>query len=187
MVEKFERKPELRQEEGEREPTPFGVVGIFTSPEKGEPMIEHQSVTVITGEGIEGDRYAERIGLFSKTKSMPEDESQITLISLQGINEANDELMSQGNKPFSMDETRRNIIVLISPEELNSLIGQKFKLGDIEMEGTIKCDPCTRPDKLSGKKNFKTAFENRGGLRAKILNNGEIKTGDPLVVSRING
>jgi MOSC domain-containing protein YiiM len=158
------------------------LLGIFMSADMGEVMKEVQSAKLLAGVGIEGDRYATRKGAFNKgeKKRIPDSDRQVTLISSSAIAEANEELLAQGKPPFSNFETRRNLIVNISPDDLNNLVGKKFKLGEVIMQAVELCEPCDRPDGLSGKKGFKLAFENRGGIRVRVLNDGVIGLGDTL-------
>jgi MOSC domain-containing protein YiiM len=47
--------------------------------------------------------------------------------------------------------------------------------------GEELCDPCERPSKLANKKGFLKAYDNNGGIRAQVLDSGEITIGDLLV------
>ncbi len=62
------------------------------------------------------------------------------------------------------------------------LIGREFQIGMARFRGVKYCDPCTRPNKLSGRKmNFKETFFDRGGLIAEVVEGGIIKIGDPVI------
>ena len=151
------------------------VVQIFIAPKAGEPMREVKEVQMIAGVGLEGDRYALDLGAFSKAKRKAI--RHVTLISLDGINQANAELTA----PFLVAETRRNIVLDgISAEELNNFVGKEFGIGDARVRGVELCDPCKRPSALSGTSGFEIAFKNRGGLRIEIISSGKIKVGDIL-------
>lgn len=150
------------------------VVAIFTCRTKGLPMQESVSVKALEGLGLDNDRYALGTGAYPRTDSRPRD---VSLISLEAIREAN----RVSGTSFTMAETRRNIIT--TDIDLNQLVGKEFWVGDVKMYGVEPCDPCPRPGKLAGKGGtaFKTAFTQRGGLRAKILTNGIITVGDPII------
>lgn len=64
------------------------------------------------------------------------------------------------------------------PEELNSLLGEIFVIGEVVLQGTDLCIPCARPALLDGRpqdgKAFIETFTKRGGLRARILQGGVI-------------
>lgn len=150
------------------------IIRIFVSPDKGQPMQEVKKVKAIAGLDLEGDRYASGKGAWSNSKR--EAIRHVSLISLEAIRLANTEL----EVPFSEKETRRNIVTTCTTDELNNLVGKRFRLGNVLMEGTELCDPCSRPSKLAKKEGFDKAFANRGGLRAAILSDGEISVGDEI-------
>lgn len=160
------------------------IVGIFTAPKMGAPMESHQSIQAIAEVGLDGDRYALRMGAYSEGRTgkqgrIPDSDRQVSIIALHGIAEANAMLADKGIEPFSPAETRRNLVVdNVSFEQMNNLVGQRFLVGDIEMEGVELCTPCTRPAIVNGRKqngkDFEEAFENKGGIRARVLNDGTI-------------
>jgi MOSC domain-containing protein YiiM len=103
------------------------------------------------------------------------------LIVGTGIEDANQELEASGLKPYLPSEVRRNIVIEgMSSDDLNQLVGKEFSLGPLRLRATELCVPCERPAKLSEKSNFLSAFKNRGGIRAQILDSGEVRVGDQL-------
>ena len=103
------------------------------------------------------------------------------LIVGTGIEDANQELEASGLKPYLPSEVRRNIVIEgMSSDDLNQLVGKEFSLGPLRLRATELCVPCERPAKLSEKSNFLAAFKNRGGIRAQILDSGEVRVGDQL-------
>jgi len=187
---RFETEPQIPSVE--REPEYSKLVAIFTSPTPGAPMIQHARILAIPGVGLVGDRYAERIGTYSVTRKrkkarvMPDNDHQVSIISFSGIDQANAILLQLGVDPFKPSETRRNLLVSLSPDVLNRLINKQFKIGSVLFEGVGICDPCTRPAELLGRspsdaESFKTAFEGKGGIRAKIINAGSISIGNTII------
>jgi hypothetical protein len=155
------------------------IHSIYISSQAGEPMNKRESAQLIVGAGIEGDRYALGIGAFSS--SIPAKIRDVSLIALTGIDLANLELESNRMKKFFAIETRRNIVIEdMSSDALNQLVGKEFSLGLLRLRATELCAPCERPAKLSEKSNFLSAFKNRGGIRAQILDSGEVRVGDQL-------
>jgi hypothetical protein len=155
------------------------IHSIYIASQAGEPMNQRKSARLIVGAGIEGDRYALGIGAFSG--SIPAKIRAVSLIALTGIDLANLELESNGMKTFFAIETRRNIVIEdMSSDSLNQLVGKEFSLGPLRLRATELCVPCERPAKLSEKSNFLLAFKNRGGIRAQILDSGEVRVGDQL-------
>lgn len=66
---------------------------------------------------------------------------------------------------------RRNLIVDSPP--LSELLGNRFWIQGVELEGTQECTPCRWMDRMvaEGAKKFMSE-KFRGGLRARILNDG---------------
>jgi MOSC domain-containing protein YiiM len=156
------------------------IHSIYTSSSAGSKMIRQDKVKLIKGIGIEGDRYALGAGAFSN--SDPKKNRDITLIAKIGIDTSNRLLKYDGLAEFDMSETRRNVVIdQIQPSELNTLVGKVFYLGKIKLKGEELCDPCERPSKLANKKGFLKAYDNNGGIRAQVLDTGEITIGDLLV------
>ncbi|MBU3616376.1 sulfurase [Polynucleobacter sp. JS-Polo-80-F4] len=134
---------------------------------------------VNAGFGIEGDRYAMGMGAYSDV--LPIKVRHISLIALSGIETANDWLLAGDEPTFDGAETRRNVVLKdITADELNALVGQSFQLGSLQLLGTELCTPCERPAQLLNRPSFMEAFENRGGIRAEILNSGTLVVGDEL-------
>ena len=155
------------------------ISGIFIASLAGQAMRQKNDVKIIPGIGIEGDRYALGLGAYSKT--LPAKSRDISLITRDGIDAANQVLKRLGLDYFFDFETRRNIVIEgLSAPDLNSLVGKEFYLGKHKLRGTQLCTPCERPSKLTKKKGFLEAFEGRGGIRAQILEAGHIQIGDPL-------
>lgn len=161
------------------------AIAIFTSSRMGNAMIEHDSIRAIANVGLEADRYSTKIanGAYSAKRTgkpgrIPDLDRQVSLISLTAIAEANAQLALLGIAPFTPSDTRRNLVIDTSADVLNNLVGKVFKVGDVTMEGVELCTPCKRPPSLLGRNEhgqaFETAFEGRGGLRARVLSDGTI-------------
>ncbi|QOP41364.1 MOSC domain-containing protein [Sulfurimonas marina] len=153
---------------------PVFIHHIFTSPKHNyftrekfdvgdAPTIEHSKIKLTKDQGLEGDRFE-----FSKYP--------ITLISAEVINEISKEL------DFEVDPKlfRRNII--ISGIHLNSLIGKRFKLGNVECEGLAHCAPCTWMNAVIAKNTYKL-MKGRGGLRIRVLSDGELELGSTMIAT----
>jgi hypothetical protein len=163
------------------------IISINICPVMGAPMESQDSISLIQDKGLAGDRYAEGKGAYSKAprKNVPPELNQdrdivrdISIIAEEAILAANEEFGTD----FTFGETRRNVLVR-GMEDLRLLIGVIFTIGGVAMLGIEACDPCDRPSKLSGKKGFNEAFQNRGGLRARVLMDGEIRVGDSIEVA----
>jgi hypothetical protein len=140
---------------------------ICISPVAGGLMQEVAEIEAIEGQGLKGDRYSTGEGSFNKGK---QGKRQVTLMN---------SIFFEGSG-FEFKESRRNL--LIEGTELMWLIGRDFQIGAVYLRGVKYCDPCTKPNKLSGNtKSFKETFFDRGGLIAEVIKGGIIRIGDQLI------
>jgi MOSC domain-containing protein YiiM len=142
------------------------IEAIYTAAAEGEPMQGHETVQLVAGVGIPGDRYALGTGHFSDPKYA---DKQLTLVEAEVADRVG----------LRQDETRRNVIT--RGIVLEELIGRRFRLGGTEIRGIRPCDPCsylegrTRPG-------LTRDMAHKGGLRAEILAGGEVRVGDSIEV-----
>ena len=157
------------------------IHSIFIASEAGIAMRTIDHIKAIAETGLENDRYALGIGAFSTTAVGRV--RDITFIAQAAIDEAND-ILTQMNEPsYDGSHTRRNVVLTnINAQDLNQLVGNQFQIGEAVFEGTELCDPCKRPAKLLGRSVFMQAFENKGGIRAKVIQSGVLTIGAKLVV-----
>jgi len=100
---------------------------------------------------------------------------QLTFIQLEHI----EAFVAASSLPLAPHEPRRNLVT--EGVDLNSLCGQRFAVGDVQIEGLELCEPCslfarrTHPEILK-------FFVRKGGLRARILTDGFIRLGDPVTL-----
>ncbi len=143
------------------------VEGIFIGPEYElpEPV---QSVRAFAGRGLEGNRY------FFDADAPPG--RALTLIAAEALAEGE----AESGIELGAAESRRN--VLTRGIDLNGLVGERFRVGDVECVGVELCEPCTTLEKLTRPGVIK-AYVHRSGLNADILTDGEISVGD--VVARL--
>lgn len=146
-----------------------GVVAIFTAAKSGEPMQLAEIVQAVAGKGIVGDRKFRDGG--GGKKDTPDRE--ITLIESEAVEAVNRDY------PLRIEpiETRRNI--LTRGVALNHLVGREFTIGRVRLRGLRLCEPCGHLESLT-RKGVMRALLHRGGLRAEILEGGEIKVGDAV-------
>jgi hypothetical protein len=79
------------------------IVSINISPKKGQPMQSIDEVHAVPGKGLEGDRYFNRTGTFSKK---PGEGRQVTLIEIETIQALE---VERGIRLVPAD-TRRNLL-----------------------------------------------------------------------------
>ena len=146
------------------------VISIFISPTKGAPMTEVDEVKAIEGVGLDGDRYAAGAGTFVKKDNSTQ---EVTLIESEAIEAA---AISYGVE-LGLGDSRRNIVTRGVP--LNHLVGDRFQVGEVVLEGVKLCEPCGRLEKLT-QQPVRKAFAHRGGLRARVVTGGSIRSGDAV-------
>jgi MOSC domain-containing protein YiiM len=146
------------------------VVAIHISDSGSGPMKRVDQARAIEGQGLEGDRYFQKSGTFSK-KNDPSRE--ITFVEKEAI----DALATDYDIELEDGATRRNVMTEGVP--LNHLVGKEFVVGSIRVKGLRLCEPCGHLEELTGHP-VKTALKHRGGLRAQILSGGLIKAGDRI-------
>jgi MOSC domain-containing protein YiiM len=78
---------------------------------------------------------------------------------------------------FGVDEHRRNLTT--RGIRLAGLVGQPFRVGEVLLEGVRDCPPCEHLEQVTGKAVMR-ALVGRGGLRARVLEGGTIRVGDPI-------
>ena len=140
------------------------VEGIFIAGEKRQLPEPVERVRAVAGRGLEGNRYF--------YDEAPPGRA-LTLISAEALAEG----AAGSGVELGANESRRN--VLTSGIDLNALVGERFKVGDVECVGVELCEPCTTLEGLTRPGVIK-AYVHRAGLNADILTDGEIAVGDPV-------
>jgi len=145
------------------------VIAINIAAEAGVPMQSVNEARAVPGRGLEGDRYYEHKGTFSK----PQPDRELTLIEAEAVEAMKREL----NVDFGLSDSRRNVVTRGVP--LNHLVGQEFWIGEVKARGLRLCEPCSHLQKLSHEKVLR-GLVHRGGLRAQILSEGTIRVGESI-------
>jgi hypothetical protein len=138
------------------------VVSIHVAAGAGRPARTLTAARLVAGQGIEGDRHVIGTGTFPS--GLPG--SALTLIEQSVCEEL----------ALTPDEHRRNLVVdgLL---ELNDLVGHEFMIGQVRCRGMRLCEPCTVIQRYARRQIIRPLVH-RGGLRADILTDGEIRVGD---------
>ena len=143
------------------------LAAIFVAPTRGAPMQTLSDATVRARQGIEGDRF------FLADASSKE--RVITLIEAEALEAA----ARDYGVPFGAADCRRNL--LVRGVALNHLVGRRFRVGALVLEGKELCEPCDHLAKLTSIA-FKDALVHRGGLRAWVREGGVVRVGDAVIV-----
>jgi MOSC domain-containing protein YiiM len=124
-------------------------------------MIEVPVMECVAGRGIRGDRYFD---------FKDDYKGQITFFSLDVFEELCAALNAHDASPAA---ARRNVIT--RGFDLNEFIGKEFEIQGLRFYGTEESAPCYWMDGVfaPGAKDF---LKGRGGLRAKILSDGELRS-----------
>ena len=124
-------------------------------------MIEISEMECVAGRGIRGDRYFD---------FKDDYKGQITFFSVEVFDELCSAMQIHDCSPAL---ARRNVIT--RGVDLNEWIGQEFELQGIRFLGMEECRPCYWMDRAvaPGAQEF---LKGRGGLRAKILTNGRLRS-----------
>jgi MOSC domain-containing protein YiiM len=147
-----------------------GVVELVAVAAEAEgPMRTFSSAEVLAGRGLRGDRYAQGAGTFSDPSGRGYD---LTLVEAEALEE-----LAASGVVLTPAEARRNLVV--RGISLDSLIGKRFRVGEVECFGQRRCEPCAHLEKLT-RPGVLRGLVHRGGLRADVLSDGEIRTGDAV-------
>ena len=131
------------------------------------PTRDVAGITCVAGRGVEGDRFFDY---------KPDFKGQITFFDAAVYRRLAREL---GRSPIEPSASRRNVI--LEGIDLNELIGRCFSLGGIRFQGIEECRPCLWMDEAIGE-GAEERLTGWGGLRAQILEDGELVTGSAELV-----
>ena len=152
------------------------VVSIHIASAPATPAAAAGEVRAVAGRGLEGDRYFNRDGTFSKGDGP---DREVTLIEIESVEALDGGVLSAtgdtGGIKLAAADTRRNIATSGVP--LNHLVDKEFWVGSVLMRGTRLCEPCKHLDELT-QPGVMGGLIHRGGLRARILTEGVIRPGD---------
>ena len=139
------------------------VAGILIAAAAEAPMIRLEEARAVEGHGLEGDRYVDGRGTFSK----PGRGYQLTLVDAGALEDVG----------LSWEGARRNLVT--RGIDVNALAGRRFTIGGVRCVGRRLAEPCAHLERLSGP-GILRPLVHRGGLRADILAGGTIRVGDTV-------
>ncbi|MEZ4988334.1 MAG: MOSC domain-containing protein [Saprospiraceae bacterium] len=140
------------------------VKWIGIRPGRRKDLQAVESVEVNTRVGLLGDHYSGQSG-----------NRQVTLIQAEHLTAVAG--MLGKDAPIDPLLTRRNIVV----EGINLLALQhaRFKIGDVVLETTGPCEPCSRMEENLGAGGY-NAMRGHGGICARVVEGGHIQVGDAI-------
>ena len=143
------------------------VYKIGITNKNNQKIKEVNSINVLVNKGVLGDRHF---------KEFNDPYNQLSLIESENIDYYNTKFGL--NIPYI--DFRRNIIT--KGIQLNNLVGKKFQIGKVELEGIDLCRPCRHLSEVLNQDNIIKEFLRRGGLRCQILSSSSIEVGDKIKV-----
>jgi MOSC domain-containing protein YiiM len=136
---------------------------IGLRPARDVPMREAEHVDAETGRGLAGDRYTGSSGKRGITLIQAEHLPAIAALS--------------GHDAVQASTLRRNLVV--SGIALIALKDRRFRIGEVVLQGTGPCDPCSRMEAALGTGGY-NAMRGHGGICARIVRGGRIRLGDAV-------
>ena len=144
---------------------PGRVRWIGVRPAREAPMRVLAQVEAETGGGLAGDRFR-RSSTGKRGVTLIQGEHLPAIASLASLSSVAPETL------------RRNLVVEGIP--LAALVGKRFRVGAVVLEGTGPCDPCSRMEAALGEGGY-NAMRGMGGITARIIEGGRIAHGDAVV------
>ena len=139
-------------------------IGLRTQ-RRGEVQVVN-STLAIEGLGLEGDH---------RVKKTPGSARQVTLISREYIESI---CRHTGHTHVDPALLRRNLV--IAGMNMNLLRHQRLQIGEVILETSALCHPCSRMDEALGQGGTAAMF-GYGGLCAKVIQGGRLTVGDAVV------
>jgi MOSC domain-containing protein YiiM len=142
------------------------VEWIGVRPARDQPMQMLDRVRVSPGKGLEGDRFSGR----------ETSKRQVTLIQQEHLEVIASCLQRE---PIEPGVFRRNLVV--SGLNLLALKGKTFRVGDVMLEYTGLCHPCSKMEKALGPGAY-NAMRGHGGITTRVVEGGELELGSLVQV-----
>lgn len=129
-----------------------------------EAVQELEAAEISATQGLEGDHYHGR----SKKR-------QVTLLQWEHLPAIAGLMQTDRIDPSLL---RRNLVV--AGINVQSLMYSRFRIGEVILEGTGPCHPCSRMEENLGPGGYQ-AMRGHGGITCKVIRPGMIHRGDEVV------
>ncbi len=148
------------------------IEGIYIASQGSATAERVGEAEALEGRGIEGDRYSEGTGHWSRFGIRA---CEVTLV------EAEDLEAMEGEAGVSvMDgEHRRNVVT--RGIDLDDLRRKRFRIGEAVFEYQKPCSICRHVERLT-EPGMTEALKGRGGICARVVEGRKIREGDPIIV-----
>lgn len=137
---------------------------IGLGPARRADVIAVTEAVVRIGTGLDGDHHS----------PTGRGKRQVTLIQAEHLPAIASLLSRESVAPELL---RRNLVV--SGINLLALKDRPFRVGDVLLEGTGHCHPCSRMEETFGPGGY-NAVRGHGGITARVLEGGTIRVGDAV-------
>ena len=132
------------------------VLHVFRAPKRRAPMEELASAEVVTDEGLQGCAHAR-----------PGGKRQVLLVDVETL----------GVFQLEPGITRENVTT--EGLDVNGLaIGQRLRLGEVELEVSAVCDPCEQIEAL--RDGLQAEMQGRRGMLCRVVAGGTLRRGDMI-------
>ena len=148
------------------------IEAIFIAQRGGREMERVLEVEALANLGLKGDRYCLRTGYWTGT-----DECQVTLIEGEDL----EEILQTTGIRVSDGEHRRNLVT--RGLRLSDLRGKRFQVGEAVLEYDRPRPPCAYVESLT-QPGMTRALGRRGGICARVVQSGHIRSNDPIRIDR---
>lgn len=145
---------------------PGELVWIGLRPRRKAELVSPDHAAMTAGRGLEGDHYDSR-------RAGPR---QVTLVASEDLAAIGSFL---GLPPVDPGLVRRNLVT--RGVNLLALKGRRFRVGPALLEWSGECAPCGQMEVNLGSGGY-NATRGRGGITARVIESGEIRLGDRIVV-----
>jgi MOSC domain-containing protein YiiM len=146
---------------------PGAVAWIGIRPARKTPVTAVPAVEAVAGRGLAGDHY----------KGNPASNRHVTLIQAEHLAAV---AVFLGRADLDPGLVRRNIVV--RGLNLLALKDRQFCVGDVLLEMTGACHPCSQMEDILGEGGY-NAMRGHGGITARIVRGGTIRVGDPVYLA----
>jgi MOSC domain-containing protein YiiM len=148
------------------------VERIFISHEPKGALRERDTIRLERGQGIVGDRHFGRSDWAGQN---------LTLVEAEEI----EHFCAETGRSTDLSITRRNLVT--RGVRLNDLVGKTFTIGSARLHGVETCEPCGDLGRALATEALPAAavvkrWVGRGGLRATVIESGEIAVGDGIAI-----
>lgn len=147
------------------------VEEIYVTGKGSAPMERVEEIRAVQSGGLEGDRYKEGTGYWTRYG----DVCEVTLIEGEDL----DEIERETGLLVKNGEHRRNIIT--RGVRLEELRGTRFRVGEAVLEYDRPRPPCKHIQDLTERGMTRALRRRRGGICARVIEGGRIRMQDEIV------